>query len=456
LCEIFDHANRYLEKKVRSRKNCFLIDLDALASSFGKRFFLDDVIYINGHGGYLSDLSYSEDQKRIEAPVRVTHQYEANISNFIIGAWAQVIAAHNVNRGSDQIKLIITDLDDTMWRGVIGDNDVADIEIEGWPAGYIEALAIAKQRGILLAIVSKNTEATIRERWDELIGKRIPLSYFISIKINWQPKVQNIQEILAEVNLLSKNVLFVDDNPVERAAAKAAFPDIRVLGANPYIIRRTILWAAETQVQAITNEASARTEMVQAQVRRKQDEKTMDRASFLQSLGLNVEIEEIGSVDHPKFARCAELVNKTNQFNTTGKRWKHEEYLDLFNNGGFLSAFSVKDNYTAYGLVGVLIVRNNQIVQFVMSCRVIGLDIEATVVKLLTREILRRGASEVSASVVETNANIMCRDVYQKAGYRLEADGLWRHGSDGEFSVPSHIVVRNNVAGSEQVLQPAQ
>ena len=176
-------------------------------------------------------------------------------------------------RQTDMVKLVLVDLDDTLWRGVAAEAaEVSSTASEGWPLGFAEALMFLKSRGVLLGIVSKNDEDRVREIWRRIYGTRIRLEDFAAVKINWRPKAENIEEILAEVNLLPNSVVFIDDNPVERAAVKAAFPEIRVLGPNPYLWRRILLWSPETQVATITSESAARTEMVQKQVQREEQE----------------------------------------------------------------------------------------------------------------------------------------------------------------------------------------
>src|SRR5262249_15620249 len=146
-----------------------------------------------------------------------------------------------------------------------------DIDImmaEGWPIGLAEALVYLKNRGVLLAIASKNEESRIRTIWPMIFGERLKLEDFAAIRINWRPKPENMAEILEGMNLLPRNAVFIDDNPAEREAMLRAFPGIRVLGRHPYYIRRTLLWAPETQVVTVTDESRRRTEMIQAQFTR--------------------------------------------------------------------------------------------------------------------------------------------------------------------------------------------
>ncbi len=424
---------------VAREKNCYLFDLDSLSSAFGKRFVFDDVVAITGHGGYLSDYDAGKDQNRIEAPVRLSMQQEFKTWEFMDVIWAELFAMHGTLAREDSVKLLVTDLDDTLWRGVIGEGDFHDGGIEGWPLGYMEALLVLKQRGILLGIISKNTREIVEEKWNIATGGRIKLSDFAVTRINWKPKVENMASILADVNLLPKNVVYVDDNPVERHAMADAFPGIRVLGDNPYSLKRILLWSAETQVPVITPEGAKRTEMVQAQVRRNEDMGTMSRDVFLKSLELKVDVNIVPAQADRRFQRSFELINKTNQFNTTGKRWSLVEIGEVLERGGFMVTFDIVDRYTNYGLVGVLIVQGDEILQYVMSCRVIGLDVETTVLRALAHRLMIADRGQVVARVIETPANIVCRDVFSRAGFEA-ADGRWVLRKD-PGGAPPHIAL---------------
>ena len=173
----------------------------------------------------------------------------------------------------------------------------------------------------MLAIISKAEESVTLAAWDRIVGRDLRPEDFAARRINWNPKSQSLAEIMAEVNVLPGNVLYIDDNPVEREAIRAAFPEVRVLGGTPLAWRRVLLWAAETQRAEVTAESARRTEMVQAQIQREQQRQAVRQEDFLPSLKLRMKLFRIGDVAHPGFARALELINKTNQFNTTGKRW---------------------------------------------------------------------------------------------------------------------------------------
>jgi FkbH-like protein len=299
-------------------------------------------------------------------------------------------------------------------------------------------LLYLKRRGILLAINSKNDRAKIEAVWDKIFHGFISLSDFASVKINWQPKEQNMEEILAEVNLLAKNAVFIDDNPREREAVKAAFPDIRVLGSHPYYLKRILLWSGETQVPYLTDEAGRRTEMIQTQIKRDETRKKLSREEFLASLNMTVRLFRIGGEKDGQFARMFELLNKTNQFNTTGERWTHADIVRLQGQGGTLYAFEVEDKYSKYGLVGLAIVEGNCIRQFAMSCRVIGLDAEVAVLSAIEADMARQGHHSATARFIETSSNSLCRELYKKLGYVLQ-DGLWVKNPLAVTPRPTHV-----------------
>jgi len=217
---------------------------------------------------------------------------------------------------------------------------------------------------------------------------------------------------------------------------------MRVLGPNPYLWRRILLWAPETQVAAITAESAARTEMVQKQVERETQKKRLSREDFLASLEVRASLGEIASTSDARFARALELINKTNQFNTTGKRWTQQELAAFFRDGGRCFVLDVTDRFTAYGIVGVLLVAGNEIAQFVMSCRVVGMDVEIAAVAGVLQAIAARGASEIRASLVPTSANLLCRDLWERCGFLPTGAEQHQRSADPPLAPPAHIALR--------------
>jgi predicted enzyme involved in methoxymalonyl-ACP biosynthesis len=167
----------------------------------------------------------------------------------------------------------------------------------------------------------------------------------------------------------------------------------------------------------------------------------MSREEFLSSLGCKVVLELIESVTRSGFARCFELINKSNQFNTIGKRWISTEFADFLNAGGKMYCFKVRDKYMDYGLVGVILYREGEFVQFVMSCRVLGLEIETSVINCIMLHDSSR-LEGFRARVVETEANMVCRGVFVRSGFEQRSPGEFVFsGATDPKRIASHLTI---------------
>ncbi|MBM3857535.1 MAG: HAD-IIIC family phosphatase [Verrucomicrobia bacterium] len=417
-----EQLNKRLSELVHKKSNVHFINVNEIAASLGRSYIQDDIIHIASHGAIGSSFDFEHDQNRLHPPKKYTQEYTMKTGAFIEAIWHEIVSQYKTLQQQDPIKIVICDLDDTLWRGVFAEEGIQDLGLEGWPLGVIEALLFLKKRGILLAIASNNDEELILKEWPTIFQTYLKPEDFVSKKINRKDKRENIQEILNEVHLLPQHALFMDDNPVEREKVQQAFPEIRTLGADLYHIKRILLWAPELQVPEISQESSQRTQLVQTQISRDQLRIFITREEFLESLQLQVETVEINDVKHSDFARSFELLNKTNQFNTTGKRWTFEECAHFFKNNGIFYAFRVADKFTSYGLVGVVLLQGHHLLQFVMSCRVIGLDVEKLV---FTRMMDHFKLEAITADVVETPFNFVCREFFSQLGFIKKASHCW-------------------------------
>lgn len=409
-----EELNRFLFSLVQAKSNVHLINVNEIAATIGRRYVQDDILNVASHGAIGSNSDFPYDQKRLLPPKRYSQEYELKTAEFLDAIWHEIAAQYQTLHQYHSIKIVICDLDDTLWRGVVVEEGILHPGLEGWPLGIIEALLFLKKRGILLAIASNNEEETILSHWEAIFQGYLKPEDFVVRKINRKDKAENIQEILKEVHLLPQSALFIDDHPLEREKVERSFPGIRTLGADLYHIRRILLWAPELQVPSISAESSKRTELLQAQIEHSSLNRQLSREEFLASLQLRSEIIKIEETTHPDFKRALELLNKTNQFNTTGKRWTQEECVQFFKEKGFFYAFKVTDKFISYGVVGVVLIQGNHLLQFVMSCRVIGLDIEKFT---LTRLLHYFSSPLITAELIETPFNFVCRELYAQAGF---------------------------------------
>ncbi|MGV2123728.1 HAD-IIIC family phosphatase [Agrobacterium vitis] len=451
--------NRELARLVSQHKNAFLIDVDGVYSAIGKRHLSEDIFGFYTHGTFFWDEHWKHDWAegynapqpgRIEAVPKLSDRYGCAVDDMILALWAQFDAAYRVINQVDTVKMVIFDLDDTLWRGQIAEHYGEGGNwpmVDGWPIGLWEAIQHLRARGIIIGIASKNEISIVRDRWERAINPAwIKLEEFVFTEINWNPKAENIRKMIEAAALTPKSVVFVDDNPVERESVRLALPGVRVIGSNPFETKRLLLWSAETQRPYLTKESLQREDMMRKQALREQERSSMSREEFLRSLDCKVKLMEISTSSDPRLVRSVELLNKTNQFNTTGQRWKTAEIDQFLELGGRIYAFEVADRYTAYGLVGVILYKHGHFEQFAMSCRVLGLGVEHSVLSTIIEGAVRDGVTQFSASVVETEANIVCRDVYKKIG--MQDDGALQrlHDVSNVPPVASHLVIATETA----------
>lgn len=181
-----EELNRHLWKVCATYKNVHVIDLDQILSTLGKRYFQDDSTSHLNHASTIGSIEAKEDQDRLEPVGDVDELYGRKVPEYIGAIYHEIIGAYRSVRQQDGIKIVIFDLDDTLWRGVGADAEEIepDVMTEGWPTGILEAASYLWRRGILIALVSKNDEENVRKIWEELYQERFPIENFVVSKIN--------------------------------------------------------------------------------------------------------------------------------------------------------------------------------------------------------------------------------------------------------------------------------
>jgi len=420
--------NEKLASLISQYKNAFFLDANEIVSTVGSMHVRDDYTSHLAHSSYISDWDVALDHNRLQKSTNLTSMYRVaeNINNYGYHFWLRLTNSLKILEQKQIVKLIITDLDDTIWRGVAADEDNQDngIFTEGWPLAYAEALLIFKARGGMLAICSKNDSEATLKRFREIYADRITLEDFVSIKINFNRKSENIAAILSEVNVLPENTLFIDDNPREIDEVTTVYPSLRTLSSDHYDWRRKILFSAETQVAGVTKESSNRTDLIKAKIHRDTNSKGTDRNEWLRSLKLEQNYSLINSLVHPSFSRANELINKTNQFNTTGQKWSSVELAEFFATGGYLVCSFLRDRTIENGLISVVLIKNNLIVQMVLSCRVFGLSSEYATGRVVANLILKNHDS-ILGNIVDTGKNFTCHGYFKSMQFTDKGKGVF-------------------------------
>ncbi|SOC02854.1 HAD-IIIC family phosphatase [Rhodobacter maris] len=454
---IVRRLNEELARLVATCPNAYIADVDMVASACGKRFLMDDTFTFYSHSHFWSAVDNEFDISpewnapawgRLDPVVPLEDIYAGPGGDVFCALWRQAECLYRIVNQTDMVKMVIFDLDDTLWRGQIVEHygpGIASPVFHGWPVGMWEAIQHLRARGIITAVCSKNEESLVRERWHHAVMPSwLTLDDFAIVEIGWTPKAEVIGRMISRAGLTPKSVVFVDDNPVEREAVRAALPGIRVLGDSPNQTRRILLWSPETQLATLSNETVNRETSIRQIQHREQDRETLSREEFLRDLNCRVRLVRVPSTAHRDGARCLELLNKTNQFNTTGLRWTAAQLDSVLASGGTLYGFYAQDRYTDYGLVGVVIYREGIFVQFAMSCRVLGLSIEQAVIREIMADVrLREPGREFGARIFATDSNLVSRDVFLKCGFRaLETDQTVQVAAGGtEVAAPAHVAL---------------
>jgi phosphoglycolate phosphatase-like HAD superfamily hydrolase len=256
--------NRHLETIVRQHRNAYMLDLDRLSASLGRRFVQDDALFPSAYGGVFPvDCA---DTAWIGPLSALSEHYDIRSVNLFPDiVWAELRAMYRTLCGIDAVQLVVIELVDTLWKARATPGTSTDgPPTDGWPAGITEALIYLRKRGIRLAILSKNDEQLVREIWSGIFGRGLRIEDFAAIRINWRPKPENMSELLQQLDLPPRAVVFVDADPAEREEMRQAFPDMRVSGDLPYYLRRVLLWSSETQVVDERDNWARRLEVMQA------------------------------------------------------------------------------------------------------------------------------------------------------------------------------------------------
>ena len=353
----------------------------------------------------------------------------------------------------DSRKLVVVDLDDTLWGGSVGEVGWEDIRLGGHDhvgeafVDFQRALKSLTGRGILLGIVSKNEEAVALEALREHPEMVLRPQDFAGWRIDWGDKAQNILDLVSELNLGLRSAVFIDNSPVERARVKDALSEVYVpeWPDDAMLFRSALLGLRCFDAPAVSKEDSARHRMYQSE-RKRQDLKKeiVSFEDWLAGLGIAVKVE---GPDRANLPRIVQLLNRTNQMNLSTRRMTESE-LDgwLAAEDRALWSFRVSDRFGDSGLTGVVSVetegRIGRIVDFVLSCRVIGRKVEETMLYAAIQRAKRGGLEQLRATYVPTPMNKPCLDFLKRSGLENEGrDFTWELSRD--YPCPLHIEIED-------------
>lgn len=393
--------NYLLEESMLSKNNVYPIDFLAVQIQEGQKNFYDSSLYYN------AKMTISMD----------TLPYVAKAVVDVIKAMEGKIK-----------KCIILDLDNTLWGGIVGDDGIGGIEIGELGRGHAflnlqRWLKQLKECGIILAVCSKNNEETAKEpfeKHDEMVLRLSDISVFVA---NWNDKASNIRVIQESLNIGMDSIVFLDDNPFERNLVRSMIPEIEVpeLPEDPALYLGYLQECNYFDTVSFTGESADRTKQYQAEFERKQLQMSFSSIDdYLKSLEM---IGEVKPFEPVRYARIAQLTQRSNQFNLRTVRYTEDEIERVANDDHYLTLYyTLRDKFGDHGLVSVVIMEKISDTEvfvdtWLMSCRVLKRGMEEFIVNGMIRTAQNVGFKKVYSEYIPTPKNAMVKDMYKTMGF---------------------------------------
>lgn len=332
------------------------------------------------------------------------------------------IFIHQLKGGA--VKLVVSDLDDTLWGGIVGDDGWEHLALGGHHAtgeafsDVQEILLNWKSRGVLLAVVSKNDEQTALEAIRKHPEMKISEQDLTGWKINWKDKAENIAALASELNIGLQHILFLDDNPAERERIRQTLPEVYVpeIPSNklevPYFLKQL---SQLPLLNRMSEEDKQRAELYRQEQARKQESALYgSMEDWIRSLEMKITFRPLTT---DNLVRAVQLLNKTNQMNLRTRRMSDHELLRWANHSDhWFYTVSVEDRFGAAGLTGLLGVRKESdsliLEDFVLSCRVMGRKVEACMIAFAVKKAAKLGLKKIIAELIPTAKNNPCKEVF--------------------------------------------
>ena len=391
LSNIIIKMNIRLIENLKKYENLFILNTDRWLKTIGKKSF-------NARSWYKAKIPFSNE--------------------LFVEASKDILSAIHASKGLTK-KLLILDLDNTLWGGVIGEDGIENIDLGGHSAigesfvDFQKNILNLKSRGILLAIVSKNNEIDALhaiENHPEMILKK---KDFVSWRINWENKENNIIEIVEELNLGLDSVVFIDDSEIERNRILNFLPHVLVpeFPASPFDLSNFLNELSCFDKISITEEDINRHQMYTDEEKRKVNKLASNNVKdWFSKLEIKIEANKL---DRNNLKRCVQLLNKTNQMNLSTRRMTETEFLTWSANDNIhVFTINVSDKFGYYGLVGILSVKKNNnildIIDYVVSCRALGRKVEDSILFLACQygELLK--CNKIKLKYIKTKKNSAC------------------------------------------------
>jgi FkbH-like protein len=404
--DFVNELNSYLNKNAPI--NFCIIDINKIFSMFGLSELVDFRFFNSSKAPYT---------------INFFKQYSEEIEHILLK-----------NNGKLK-KAIIFDCDNTLWKGVLGEDGIDGIEMgvtshSGKYFNMIQKIIVyLSQQGIIVGLCSKNNEKDILELFELHEDIFLKSKHIVIHKINWSDKATNLKEISAELNIGLDSIVFVDDSSFEINLIREQLPEVTTIQVPtslylyPSVLLKNIYKYFNLNV---TKDDLKKTDMYKEQLLRSQEkEKHTSIEQYLSSLEIEITIEkdQINQIE-----RLSQLTQKTNQFNLTTKRYTENQIKNFILSKEFhVYSLSVRDKFGENGITGLCIIHENKIDDesilnidtFLMSCRVIGRNIEFQFFNVIMKQFLNFKIKKIEALFIKSNKNEQVNDFYEKLNFDL-------------------------------------
>jgi FkbH-like protein len=412
--------------------------------NFLMRLNAEFATYARKHSSFLiNDILYLSAQVGLDAWHGNTYWYNFHmaVSPTASVALAQSVAAIVKSVYGRSKKCLVLDLDNTLWGGVVGDDGVENLILgRDHPVGeafldfqrYVKNL---QRRGVILAVCSKNDIENAKEGFSHP-DSILKLEDFSAFKANWDPKPANIREIAEELNIGIDSMVFVDDNPAERALVADQLSEVATPDVGSSVARFAEILEVEHyfEVHKVGQDDLNRSAYYNSNTQRNSNQAVFsDYGEFLASLEMSAEIASFSPV---YLERISQLINKTNQFNLTTKRYTSAEVEAIAQSPMYITLYGrLVDRFGDNGLVSVLVGRVvNETLEldlWLMSCRVLNREMEFAMFDALVEQCQARGIRKIVGVYIPSKKNGMVADHYLKLGFTAgegssESHQLWQ------------------------------
>jgi FkbH-like protein len=322
-------------------------------------------------------------------------------------------------------KLLVLDLDNTLWGGIVGEVGWKKLRIGGHDylgEAFLDfqlKIKALKDQGIILALASKNEKKTAVDAINNHPEMVLSMNDFATYRINWEDKAKNISEMVNELNLGLQSVVFFDDSSFERERVRAILPEVFVpdLPKDPTEYSNFISKLHCFDSSFITNEDKLRSDLYKSEFKRiKLKNKYKSLSGWIDTLNLEVLIENITSKNSP---RTLQLINKTNQMNLSTRRLTEKEFNNwVKKKNNFMWTIRAKDKFGDYGIIGILSItikdKMAYMVDFIFSCRIVGRFIEDSAIQFLKEFARKHSLKKINGLYKKTKKNVLIYKFLQR------------------------------------------